>query len=117
MKADAVLSLVAGLGMLLGFAALGEGVARALQLPLPGSVVGMALLWSALSLGLVKLAWVERAADALLSVLGLLFVPAGAGLVAYLGQWRAMGGWLLIVALGVLIGSAVAGLLAARLAR
>lgn len=117
MKAESVLSLVAGLGVLLGFAALGEGVARVLHWPLPGSVLGMALLWSALSVGLVKLAWVERAADALLSVLGLLFVPAGAGLIAYLGQWRAMGGWLLLVALGVLIGSAVAGVLASRLAR
>lgn len=106
-----------GLGVLFAFAALGEFASRLLPLPLPGSVLGMALLWLALTLKVVPLSLVERAAESLLSVLGLLFVPAGAGLLNYLGVWRSWPAWFAVVGLGVLLGGAVAGRLAARLER
>lgn len=110
-----MLNAVVGLGVLFAFAALGDILGRALRLPLPGSVLGLVLLWSALGVGLVKLAWVARAADALLSVLGLLFVPAGVGLVAYLSLWREWPAWLGVVLGSVLLGATVAGKLAERL--
>lgn len=106
-----------GLGLLFGFAALGEGLSRWLHWPLPGSVVGLALLWLALSLKLVRPVWVEEVADALLGVLGLLFVPAAVGLVQYLNLWRAWPLWLGVVACAVLVGALVAGKLAAALER
>ncbi|AFZ68706.1 CidA/LrgA family protein [Deinococcus peraridilitoris] len=104
-----------GLGLLFAFTALGEGMARLLHLPLPGSVIGLALLWASLSARVIKLSWIERAADALLSVLGLLFVPAGVGLMAYLDLWRAWPVWFAIVALGVLVGATLSARLASRL--
>ena len=60
-----------GLGLLTAFAALGAGLAAALHLPFPGSVLGMALLWLSLSLGWVRLEWLADAADGLLGALGL----------------------------------------------
>ena len=107
--------VILGLGLLLGFAALGQGLATLLRLPFPGSVVGLLLLLAALSLGWVRLEWIDTAADGLIGLLGLLFVPAAVGVVDYLGAWRQWPGWLLIMAAGVLIGGAAAGLLAARL--
>jgi len=106
---------ILGLGLLLGFAALGQGLATLLRLPFPGSVIGLLLLLAALSLGWVRLEWVDTAADGLLSLLALLFVPAAVGVVDYLGFWRAWPGWLLVMAAGVLIGGAAAGLLASKL--
>ena len=106
---------ILGLGLLLGFAALGEGLVSLLRLPFPGSVVGLLLLLAALGLRWVRLEWVDVASDGLIGLLGLLFVPAAVGVVDYLGAWRQWPGWLLVMAAGVLIGGAAAGLLASRL--
>ncbi|MFC5847948.1 CidA/LrgA family protein [Deinococcus petrolearius] len=111
------LRFVLGLGVLLAFAALGQALAAGLRLPLPGSVLGMALLWGALGVGAVRLHWVAPAADGLLSVLGLLFVPATTGVVDYLAAGAQWGLWLLVMVSGLLLGAGVAGLLAARLVR
>jgi holin-like protein len=107
--------VVLGLGVLVGFAALGEGLVKLLHWSLPGSVMGMVLLWAALSLRLVRLHWVEPAADGLLGILGLLFVPATVGAIQFLGAGAQWGLWLLVMAAGRLLGAGVAGLLAARL--
>ncbi|MFC4453158.1 CidA/LrgA family protein [Deinococcus sonorensis] len=104
-----------GLGLLFGFAVLGQALVGWTRLPLPGSVVGLLLLLLALATRLVPLAWVEGAADTLIGLLSLLFVPAAVGVVDYLGYGRAWPGWLLVMAAGVLIGGSVAGLLATRL--
>lgn len=108
---------VLGLGVLSAFAALGTGLVNALHLPLPGSVVGMVLLWAALSLGVVRLHWIENAADGLLAILGLLFVPATVGVIEYLSAGVAWALWLLVMLAGLLLGAGVAGLIAGRLVR
>jgi putative effector of murein hydrolase LrgA (UPF0299 family) len=109
--------------MIRGFAVLllcqlaGEVISRALGLPVPGPVLGLALL----VVGLV--AWdrvrpfsdkslqaspVGQVADGLLGALALLFVPAGVGVVQYLGLIGSYG-----VALGLaLVVSTLATLLA-----
>lgn len=55
---------------------------------LPGTVVGLALLGLALTVGTRGRTWrrrrVEPAGDTLLQLLPLLFVPAGVGIVSYL---------------------------------
>lgn len=106
-----------GLGLLVAFAALGTALTSALALPLPGSVVGMVLLWGALSLGLVRLHWLGDAADGLLAILGLLFVPATVGFIEYLSAGAAWGLWLLVMTAGLLLGAGLAGVLAGRLIR
>ena len=115
MALSPVLRVILGLGLLCGFAALGQGLVTLAGLPFPGSVVGLLLLLAALGLRWVRLEWVETAADSLISLLALLFVPAAVGVVDYLGAWRQWPGWLLVMAAGVLIGGSAAGLLATRL--
>jgi holin-like protein len=77
--------MVRGFAWLLGFQLVGELLARALHLPLPGNVIGMALLLAALFAGIVRIEWVQEAAELLLSHMALFFVPAGVGVMAYFG--------------------------------
>jgi holin-like protein len=99
--------LLIGIAWLWAFLGLGTAAVELLHVPLPGSVAGMLLLWAALEARVVRLEWLERGAGSLLGVLGLLFVPAGVGLVQYGGPI-----WLVVVpvvAAGALITLAVTG--------
>lgn len=58
-----------------------DGVASAQRWPIPGSVVGLALLWVVLDRGWLPAAWIEQGADGLLEHLMLFFVPAMLALV------------------------------------
>ncbi len=74
--------------VLIVFQLLGTALVAAVGVDLPGTVVGLALLGVALTVGRRGRTWrrqrVEPAADTLLELLPLLFVPAGVGVVAYL---------------------------------
>ncbi|BCA80043.1 CidA/LrgA family protein [Desulfuromonas sp. AOP6] len=92
--------MVKGLSILLIMQFVGEVVSRGLEIPIPGNVLGMGLLLAALGLGVVRLEWVQEAADLLLSHLALLFVPAGVGVMVYLDLIARQ--WLPIVAATVI---------------
>ncbi|PNU20961.1 CidA/LrgA family protein [Geothermobacter hydrogeniphilus] len=77
--------MIRGFAVLLGFQFFGELLSRWSGIPIPGNVIGMALLLAALGCGWVKLAWIEEAAELLLSHLALFFVPAGVGVMIYGG--------------------------------
>jgi len=67
----------------------GEALHRALHLPLPGPVLGMAILAVVLLLRKREPdAALVKTSNGLLTWLGLLFVPAGAGVVANLSLLR-----------------------------
>lgn len=77
--------MVNGLMWLLGCQLVGEVLVRLLDLPVPGPVIGMAVLLLLLRVRRSgEDATVVRAADGLLRHLQLLFVPAGVGVVGYL---------------------------------
>jgi holin-like protein len=109
--------MIRGFFILLAFQLVGEVAARGLGLPAPGPVIGLALLVVALGLyqrwrPLDEEALAEsdlgKAARGLLAALPLLFVPAGVGVVQYMGLLREQG-----LALAVaLVVSTVATLLA-----
>lgn len=67
--------------IILGFTLAGEALQRLLPLPIPASVWGLALLFLALCIGLVKLEQVKEAAGFLISVMPLLFVAPAVGIV------------------------------------
>lgn len=108
--------MIAGFALLLGLQLVGEIVSRGLGLPVPGPVLGMALMvvglaiWSAMRGPdpTEPKAPLGRVADGLLGSLAILFVPAGVGVVQYLDLLTAQGP--AIVA--TLIGSTVVAMLA-----
>jgi holin-like protein len=69
-----------GFAVLVAFFMLGSFL-HGLGLPIPGGVLGLILFYLALSTGLVKLKWVERAAGLMLRHMVLLFVPLTVGLM------------------------------------
>ncbi len=98
---------------------LGELLVRALGLPVPGPVFGMMLLFGLLlARGGEVPAPLAATADGLLRHLGLLFVPAGVGVVLHLELLaEAFAPIALVILAGTLAAIGVTGLLAARLLR
>ncbi|MBM9460965.1 CidA/LrgA family protein [Nocardioides sp. zg-536] len=76
--------MILGLTWLVVFQLVGEVVVRVLDVPVPGPVVGMLLLFCLLRLRSYDEGPIVRAGTALLRHLQLFFVPAGVGVVAYL---------------------------------
>lgn len=80
--------MISALSTILAFQLIGEVIAHALDLALPGPVIGLILL---ICTGLLRPAVIENlrpAANGLLAHLSLFFVPAGVGIVAHIGQLR-----------------------------
>ena len=76
--------MIAALTTLLVFQLLGEALVRTLGLPVPGPVLGLALLLPVLAWRPPVLAMVRPTAQTLLQHLSLLFVPAGVGVMLHL---------------------------------
>jgi len=86
--------LIRGFAVLLSCQLVGEVAARGAGLPVPGPVLGLALLVAGLSVwnrvrpideAALQASAVGQVADGLLGALALLFVPAGVGVVQYVG--------------------------------
>ncbi|MBB5052613.1 putative effector of murein hydrolase LrgA (UPF0299 family) [Afipia massiliensis] len=82
--------MIASLSVILICQLIGEVIVRGLRLPLPGPVIGLALLFAlmilrdrftALARGPLRENAVEGTAKGMLAHLSLLFVPAGVGVV------------------------------------
>ena len=101
-----------GFLVLLGCQLIGEFAAAATGAPIPGPVIGMALLFGVLAVRGSVPASVEGVGRGLLSTLSLLFVPAGAGVMLHIG--RLSEHWAAVAA--ALIVSTAAGLICTGLA-
>jgi holin-like protein len=76
--------VIAALSTLLCFQLIGEIFARWFNLPVPGPVIGMLLLFAALALRSGPSADLQNTSQNLLQHLSLLFVPAGTGVMLHL---------------------------------
>jgi holin-like protein len=82
------MALVGGLAVLMLFQLVGEIIVTVVGLPIPGPVVGMALLFGALLITGGPTQGLDRAAQGLIDHLSLMFIPAGSGIVAYIALLR-----------------------------
>ena len=80
-----------GLALLLLCQSAGEAISRAAQLPLPGPVTGLLLLFALLQWPPVR-APAAAACEPLLQHLSLLFVPVGVGVITHLALVTQFGG-------------------------
>ena len=62
------------------------------NLPIPGSVIGLVLLFLGLQVGIVKVEMIEELCDFLLSNMSFFFIPAGVGLMTSFGVLK--GKWI-----------------------
>lgn len=84
-----------GVAILVGFYWAGVRIEEWLHLPLPGNIVGLLLLLTALKIKLVKLEWVAPSAQFGLRHMGFFFIPAIVGasvlLRRFADDWLSVG--------------------------
>ena len=89
---------------------LGELLNKIIPLPIPASIYGMIILFTALCTGVIKLSAVKECGKFLISIMPLLFVPAAVGLIE---SWDIMQDFLLatiaIVVVSTILVTALAG--------
>lgn len=79
---------------------LGELLHILIPLPIPASVYGLILMLLALCTGVLKLAQVKEAADFLIEIMPVMFIPAAVGL---LDSWSALQSiWLPVIVITIL---------------
>ncbi|WP_232490145.1 CidA/LrgA family protein [Neobacillus cucumis] len=96
---------------LLLFYSIGNGIVSWLQLPIPGSVAGLFLLFLALNFKVCELKWVEAIAQLHIKHITLLFIPFTVGIWKSIGIFQLEGAKLAVVlaisSLVVLLATAV----------
>lgn len=68
-------------GIILLFSFAGELLNFLIPLPIPASIYGIVLLFSALMLGIVKLENVEKTGSFLIEIMPMMFIPAAVGIM------------------------------------
>lgn len=86
--------MIGAFTLLLVYQTLGEIVVQLADLPVPGPVIGMLLLFATLCIRGAVPAWLRDPCQQLLSHLSLLFVPAGVGVMLHFerlgAEWLAI---------------------------
>lgn len=76
---------------------IGNWIQEALNLFIPGSVIGMILLFLLLCFGILKPSWTEVGAQFMLRHLAFFFIPATVGIMNYLDLFQGKGILLLVI--------------------
>lgn len=97
---------------------LGELLRYLIPLAVPAGIYGMVLLFLALCTGIIRLSQVDKAADFLVEIMPLFFIPAGVGLMTKWMELKTMFiPFLLAVTLITILVMAVTGLVSQMLLR
>jgi holin-like protein len=80
------MTFINGLTLLLVYQLFGEILSRLLQIPIPGPVLGMLLLFCSLFFFKKTKNTISETSSAILNHLSLLFIPAGVGLMTHFSR-------------------------------
>ncbi|GMA50791.1 holin-like protein CidA [Alicyclobacillus contaminans] len=97
MRFTHLLRLLLQTSILVVVAWLGHEISSLAHLPVPGSIIGLLLLFILLQCRVVKIEWVEQGAALLISNMLLFFIPSSLGLIQYGRLIRESGVQLLLV--------------------
>ncbi|WP_019240639.1 MULTISPECIES: CidA/LrgA family holin-like protein [Bacillus] len=78
-----IIRIIIQIAILYVFLLIGNVAHTYLHIPLPGSIIGLLLLFLALSQKIFSVKWIEQGASFLLAFLPLLFVPTLVGIIKY----------------------------------
>ena len=92
--------MIEAIATLLIYQLIGETLTFSFGLPIPGPVIGMALLLVTLALRPALLARIKATGTTLLSHLSLLFVPAGVGVMVHFARLTEEGGAIVAAVVG-----------------
>lgn len=92
---------------------LGDFIQKQFHLPIPGSILGLLILFILLSCHILPEKWIQEGAGFLLSTMMFFFIPAAVGIINYFDFFQGKGLLLVVVLIVstclVLIGSGYAG--------
>ena len=91
-------------GIILIISLIGEVLHAFLPLPVPASVYGLMLMFLALMMGIIKLHQVEKAADLMIELMPLFFVPPGVSLIT---SWADISGLIVPFIITVLVSTII----------
>lgn len=89
--------------IIFGFSFIGNVISTLFHLPIPGSIIGMVLLFLALQFKLLEFRHVDEAGSFLINNMTILFLPAGVGIMA---KWNLISHFwaqILLIVIGALI--------------
>lgn len=96
--------------IIFGFSFIGNVISNVFRLPVPGSILGMILLFLALQFKLLEFRHVDEAGSFLINNMTILFLPAGVGIMA---KWNLISHFwaqiLLIVVAALIINMLILG--------
>jgi len=92
-----IIKIIAQIALLYVFSFVGDWLHNLLHLPIPGSIIGLFLLFIALILKICPLTWIETGAEFLLAYLPLVFIPATVGVMNYPHLFTGSGVMLLFI--------------------
>lgn len=94
-----IFKIIIHIAVLYGIFLVGNGIAQYFNLFIPGSVIGMLLLFALLMTGVIKASWIEEGARTIINHLALFFIPATVGVINYFDLFAGKGFLLVIIVL------------------
>ncbi len=94
-----IYKIIIQIAFLYGIYLVGHWIQEALNLFVPGSVIGLIILFILLSTNVVKDVWVEKGANFFVKHLTLFFIPATVGIINYYGVFSGKGFLLIVIVL------------------
>ena len=94
-----VCKIILHIAFLYGIYLLGNWIQEVLGLVIPGSVIGMIILFILLSTKIIKISWIETGAKFMVNNLALFFIPATVGIMNYFDLFSGKGFLLVVIVL------------------
>ncbi|AIF44824.1 CidA/LrgA family protein [Virgibacillus sp. SK37] len=95
-----VIQIIIQIGLLSLLYLVGNWVQSVFNLVVPGSVIGMLLLFLLLTTGVFKISWIEAGATLIINNLAFFFIPVTVGVLEYYGVFAGKGFLLVGITLG-----------------
>ncbi len=92
-----IIEFIIQIGVLYLFFMLGRLIKSVFNLMIPASILGMLLLFTALTLGVVKLSWIEKGAEFMMRHLVFFFIPPTVGVMNYFDLFAGKGILLILI--------------------
>jgi holin-like protein len=98
--------------IIIAISLIGELLNRLIPLPIPASIYGMVILFTALCTGLIKLSAVKETGKFLIYIMPMMFIPATVGL---LESWNIMQNFLIAIIVISLVSTVIVMALTGRI--
>ncbi|APC49917.1 CidA/LrgA family protein [Virgibacillus halodenitrificans] len=95
-----VIQIIIQIGLLSLFYLVGDWMQSVFNLVVPGSVIGMLLLFLFLSTGILKTSWIETGTKLIINNLAFFFIPVTVGVLEYYDIFAGKGILLVAITLG-----------------